>query len=552
MKKEDSAPKNIMFKKLDTNDIKKKSKHNCKKSNNIITKELNDSLEHNNKKHNKDIKLKSFNDKHLHKKSYIEKKKSNLVALSKSSNQDIGNKYHEKGKFITDSENLNLNAYINSTNAKYKNKNKKRNRYLTCFENSDDSIDNDESKINNLLNDFIKPNTIKHINEASNKENVNLYSNLNKQKNENSINKKNLIIKVNKKKYANNRPKNFYIQACLKLKEKQKDKSKNKIKNESEIKLDDSRKGNFLKLPKKINDRKRNVINYVKLKQSKQNYSILEKEISNSVRMSKKGSSLAKIQKSSNSFRISDKKMFINSNYLRKQRTKPSSDFHTFRENKKSKNRSCLEKEDKLTDKTKASNKVINNYEQKKLPGQKQISPIPLKRNVINHNSFLSLDNNNLSSKHNLKNNLRTKSEKNESMLNSVSFNKQNNYNIKNLINNFNDQIYFSLDFSLNNKNENGKNKILNQKYLLSPKSMENRDKKISSSVYKDRHKRQLSKTNTDSSNFDIDELNKKLFRVIKKIEKQEEKSKEIKKSDKKDDGFIKWDIFEKAIAEEN
>ena len=517
-----------------------------------MTKELNDSFENNNKKYNKDIKLKSFNDKHLHKKSCIEKKKSNLVALSKSSNQDIVNKHFEKGKFITDSENLNLNAYINSTNAKYKNKSKKRNRYLTCFENSDDSIDNDESKINNLLNDFIKPNTIKNINELSNKENVNLFSNLNKQKKESSINKKNLIIKVNKKKYANNRPKNFYIQACLKLKEKQKDKSKNKNKNESEIKLDDSRKGNFLKLPKKINDRKRNVINYDKLKQSKQNYSIIEKEINNSARMSKKGNSLAKIQKSSNSFRISDKKMFINSNYLRKQRTKPSSDFHTFRENKISKNKSCLEKEDKLKDKTKTSSKVINNYEQKKVFVQKQISPNPLKRNVINHNSFLSLENNNLSSKHNFKNNLRTKSEKNENMFNSVSFSNQNNCNIKNLINNFNDKTNFSLDFSLNNKNENGKNKVLNQKYMLSPKYLESRDKKISSSVYKDRHRRQLSKTNTDSSNFDIDELNKKLFRVIKKIEKQEEKSKEIKKSDKNDDGFIKWDIFEKVIAEEN
>jgi len=552
MKKGDSAPKNIMFKKIDTNEIKKKNRHNYKKSNNIMTKELNDSFENKNKKYNKDIKLKSFNDKHLHKKSCIEKKKSNLFALSKSSNQDIVNKHHEKETFITDSENLNLNSYINSTNAKYKNKTKKRNRYLTCFENSDDSIDNDESKINNLLNDFIKPNTIKSINEASNKENVNLYSNFNKQKNENSINKKNLIIKVNKKKYANNRPKNFYIQACLKLKEKQKDKSKNKNKNEPEIKLDDSRKGNFLKLPKKINDRKRNVINYVKLKQSKQNYSIIEKEISNSARMSKKGNSLAKIQKSSNSFRISDKKMFINSNYLRKQRTKPSSDFHTFRENKKSKNKSCLEKEDKLKDKTKTSSKVINNYEQKKVSVQKQISPNPLKRNVINHNSFLSLENNNLSSKHNFKNNLRTKSEKNENMFNSVSFSKQNNCNIKNLINNFNDKTNFSLDFSLNNKNENAKNKVLNQKYMLSPKYLESRDKKISSSVYKDRHRRQLSKTNTDSSNFDIDELNKKLFRVIKKIEKQEEKSKEIKKSDKNDVGFIKWDIFEKVIAEEN
>jgi len=552
MKKGDSAPKNIMFKKIDTNEIKKKNRHNYKKSNNIMTKELNDSFENKNKKYNKDIKLKSFNDKHLHKKSCIEKKKSNLFALSKSSNQDIVNKHHEKEKFITDSENLNLNSYINSTNAKYKNKTKKRNRYLTCFENSDDSIDNDESKINNLLNDFINPNTIKSINEASNKENVNLYSNFNKQKNDNSINKKNLIIKVNKKKYANNRPKNFYIQACLKLKEKQKDKSKNKNKNEPEIKLDDSRKGNFLKLPKKINDRKRNVINYVKLKQSKQNYSIIEKEISNSARMSKKGNSLAKIQKSSNSFRISDIKMYINSNYLRKQRTKPSSDFHTFRENKKSKNKSCLEKEDKLKDKTKTSSKVISNYEQKKVSVQKQISPNPLKRNVINHNSFLSLENNNLSSKHNFKNNLRTKSEKNENMFNSVSFSNQNNCNIKNLINNFNDKTNFSLDFSLNNKNENAKNKVLNQKYMLSPKYLESQDKKISSSVYKDRHRRQLSKTNTDSSNFDIDELNKKLFRVIKKIEKQEEKSKELKKSDKNDDGFIKWDIFEKVIAEEN
>lgn len=550
MKKEDSAPKNNMFKKIDTNEIKKKYKHNCKKSNNILTNELNDSFEHNNKKYKKDIKLKSFNDKHLHKNSCIEKKRSNLVSLSKTSNQDMNNKHNEKGKLITDSENLNLNSYINCTNAKYKNKIKKRNRYLTCFENSEGSIDNDESKINNLLNDFIKPNTNKNKDESNNKENINLYSNRNEQRKENSINKKKLIIKVNKKKYANNRPKNFYIQACLKLKEKQKDKNKNK--NESEVKLDDSRKGNFLKLPKKINERKRNVINYVKLKQDKQqNYNSIDKEISNSARVSKKGNSLAKIQKSSNSFRVSDKKLFINSNYLRKQRTKPSSDFHTFRENKKWKNKSCIEKEDKLKDKTKASSKVINNYGEKKTSVQKQISPNPLKRNVIKHNSYLSLDNNNLSSKHRFQNNLRTKSEKNDDILNSVSFSKQNN-NIKNLINNFNDKTYFSLDFSLNNKNENGKNKVLNQKFLLSPKSLENRDKKISSSVYKDRHKRQLSKINTHSSNFDIDELNNKLFKVIKNIEKQEEKSKEIKKSEKNDDGFIKWDIFEKVIAEEN
>jgi hypothetical protein len=552
MKKEDSVPKNIIYKKIDTNEIKNNNEHNYKISNNIVAKELNDSFEHSNKKNNKDLKLKSFNDKNLHKKSYLEKKKSNLVALSKSSNQNIGNKHHEKGKFITDSDNINLNAYINNSNAKFKNKAKKRNRYLTYFENSEDSMDNDESKINNLLNDFIKPNTIKNRAQIINKENVNLYSNLIKQKNENSLNKKNLIIKVNKKKYANNRPKNFYIQACLKLKEQQIDKSKNKDKNESEINLEESRKGNFLKLPKKNNERKRNVIKYSKLKQSKQNYSSIEKEINNSVRMPKKGSSLAKIQKSSNLFRVSDKKLFINSNYLRKQRTKPSSDFHTFRENKKSINKSCIEKEGNLKDKAKTSNQVINNYGQKKLSVYKQISSIPLKRNVINHNSFLSLENNNLSSKHNFKNNLRTKSEKNENMLNSISFNKQKNYNIKNLINNFNDNIYFSLDFSINNKNENGKNKVLNQKYILSPKRLESRHKKISSSVCRDRHKKQLSKTNTDASNFDIDELNKKLFRVIKNIEKQEEKSREIKKSDKNDDGFIKWDIFEKVIAEEN
>jgi len=551
MKKEDSAPKNIIFKKLETNEIKKKDKFNYKKSNDILTNDLNDSFDHNNKKYNKDIKLNSFNDKHLHKKSCIEKKKSNLVSLSKTSNQDISNKLQEKVKFITDSENLKLNSYINSSNAKYKNKNKnkKRNRYLTYFENSDGSIDNDEPKINNLLNDFIKPSTIKNINEVNNKENVNLYSNLNKQRNDNSIHKKNLIIKVNKKKYANNRPKNFYIQACLKLKEKQKNKSKNR--NESEF--EDSRKGNLLKLPKRINDRKRNVINYVKLKQNKQNCNSIDKEINKSVRTSKKGNSLAKNQKSSNSFRICDKKLFINSNYLRKQRTKPSSDFHTFRENKKWNNRSCIEKEDKLNEKEKikTSNIVINNYEQKKKSVQKEISPIPLKRSVINHNSFLSLDNNNLYSKHRFQNNLRTQSEKNDDIFNNKSFNKKNS-NIKNLINNFNDNIYFSLDFSLNKKNENSKNKILNQKYLLSPKSLESRDKKISSSVYKDRHKRQLSKINTASSNFDIDELNKKLFKVIKKIEKQEEKIKEIKKSDKNDDGFIKWDIFEKVIAEEN
>jgi hypothetical protein len=37
MKKEESAPKNNIFKKIDTNEIKKKNKNNYKKSNNIIT-----------------------------------------------------------------------------------------------------------------------------------------------------------------------------------------------------------------------------------------------------------------------------------------------------------------------------------------------------------------------------------------------------------------------------------------------------------------------------------------------------------------------------------
>jgi ribulose bisphosphate carboxylase small subunit len=351
MKKNHFLSKNSIFKKLDTNELKKINIHKDNKNINIIKNLLNDSTEENIKMIYKDLKLKSFNDKTLTKKPNNKNRKSNLISLTKSTNyfkaKNKTYKCSKDVKLMTDSGNINFNfnSYIiNTKNANANSKNK--NRYLTCFENieNNNSIKTDENKINNLLNDFIVPNTSTNtegnITESKNKENINI--NLNEEKKEKD-NNDNFLIKVNKKKpvnTANNHPKNFYIQACLKLKEKleNNDKSKTEIKTFKE-----SNRNNFLKISKINSERKRNSSNFIKINHYKQNF--CGDKGNNINKKPRTGYSIATIYKPYNSFRVNEKKLFLNNNYLKKQMTKPLI-LDTFKENKKSKNKSCFEKED--------------------------------------------------------------------------------------------------------------------------------------------------------------------------------------------------------------
>ena len=554
MKTNNFLSKNTIFKKLDTNELKKIHIHKDNNNIKIINNLLNDSIEENIKMIYKDLKLKSFNDKNLTKKPINKNKKSNLISLTKSTNYYKGKnktyKCPKDAKLMTDSGNININfnSYIiNSKNANANSKNK--NRYLTCFENieNSNSMKTDENKINNLLNDFIVPNantnTEGNIVEFKNKENINI--NLNEEKNEKN-NNANFLIKVNKKKpvnTANNHPKNLYIQACLKLKEKLEN-NENNDKNKTEIKsFKEQNRNNFLKISKINSDRKRNASNFIKINHYKQN-NCADKG-NNTNRKPRTGHSIATIYKPFNSVRVNEKKLFLSSNYLKKQMTKPLT-LDTFKENKKSKNKSCLEKEDTRKNTIKLSNTIIN-YDQKKIRVQKTKSPNPFKRQVKLYNTNISIENNNTISNQNFENNIRIKSEENEDKLYDLSYRKKNNNNnnnIKSIVNNnLIDKFYFSLDLTLNNKNDNSK--ISNQR-LISPKSMEKRDRKFMSSISKDK---KISKK-VEISNFNFDELNQKLFKMIRKIESHDEKKKEIKNSEKKD-GFIKWDIFEKAISEE-
>ncbi len=553
MKTNNFLSKNTIFKKLDTIELKKINLHKDNKNINIINNFLNDSTEENIKIIYKDLKLKSFNDKTVTKKPNNKNRKSNLISLTKSTNyfktKNKTYKCSKDVKLMADSGNINLNfnSYIiNSKNPNVNSKNK--NRYLTCFENieNSNSIKTDENKINNLLNDFIVPNTNTNtegnITESKNKENINI--NLNEEKKEKN-NNDNFLIKVNKKKLVttnNNHPKNFYIQACLKLKEKMEN-NENNDKNKTEIKsFKELNRNNFLKISKLNSERKRNTSNFIKIKHYKQNFCV-DKE-NNINRKPRTGHSIATIYKPSNSFRVNEKKLFLNNNYLKKQMTKPLI-LDTFKENKKSKNKSCFEKEEIKTNTIKLSNTIIN-YEQRKITVQKTKSPNPFKRQVKLYKAHISIENNNAYNNHNFENTIRIKSEENEDKFSDLSYRKQNNNsnNIKSIVNNnLKDKFYFSLDLTLNNKNEN--NKSANQK-LISPKSVEKRERKFMSSINKDKR---ISK-NADISNFNFDELNQKLFKMIRKIESHDEKRKERKNSDKKD-GFIKWDIFEKAISEE-
>ena len=523
MKKNDSFPKNYSnqkLKNLDQHIIRKININNDKKNN------------------NKDIKYKNIKDKNLLKNSNFKKRKSSLITLSRSNcfKNDSNNKIKKKinNKFMTELDNIKIYSYINNPSSKNKN------RYLTCFESNNMSTKNEnnkDNKISNLLNDFIIPNDLK------NKENINIKSN-GKEDEQDQENSSKFIIKVNKKK-PNINTKKFYIQACLNLKKKQINK------NEKNIKLEKEReRSNFLKLKKKNSNRKRNILNFSQTKNYKHNFSSLDddnnnnKRINRINRISKNVNSLSRMKNSSNSFWLNEKKLFLNNNYIKKNRKKDDIININDLIFDKSKNKSCFDKEEKGKINAKLTNSInsINTYNQKKITVQKHKSPKPLNLEIKTKNSNFS------SLKSTIENNIRIKSEKNDIIISSVN----NDLSDNNIKNNFDDK-FVSLDFSLNNKLDFKSIEATdNHKGLLSERNAQRFDKKNISIINKERFRKKLSKNNTHILNFDFDELNQKLFKMIKRIESHEKEPRGINTSRKKEEGFIKWDLFEKMISQEN
>ena len=268
MIKNESFPKNMRFKKIEINELKKnhikKTKKNIKKKDinsfvrtgNLI-KEINKNninkiINENIRKNNINIKTNSNSN-------------SNLISLSKSSNNFLNkNRTTKASEYTSKKEIIFENTFNNNTHSKNKN------RYLTCFDNIVSSKKN-ENKINALLNDFIFPG------ENTDKENLN--TNLQLKTNNN---KNNILIKVNKN--NNFHTKNLYIEACEKLKEK----IKNNISNEDNKKIENESSGNhILKISSKFIDKKRNTTNIIKKRYKKNIIGIGKDNFNNNTNLSK-------------------------------------------------------------------------------------------------------------------------------------------------------------------------------------------------------------------------------------------------------------------------
>ena len=186
------------------------------------------------------------------------------------------------------------------------------------------------------------------------------------------------------------------------------------------------------------------------------------------------------------------------------------------------------------------------NYEQRKIKVFKNKCPTNLIE--IEKNLTIATDNN----KNNIDNISNFKSSKNEDIFKTLSFNEVNNFKSNNKDNKI--YNYFSLDSSLKEENEskNEERNKNNNKILLSPINIEKSNNNKINSLSKKGYMQRKSKKHLQTENFNFDELNEKLFNMIKNLESQEIK-REIKhcfNSKKNEDGFIKWDIFEKIIQD--
>ena len=495
----DSFQNHNKFKKYNTNEIKRIIIKN--KKNNLNQKE-NISFGRNNN-YFKEIKAnkiyKNINENYLSENTNNNKSNSNKNSLSKSSNEFLNKKENCSKK-------KNQGEFTSNDFFKQRDNSKNKNRYLTYFESSGSSKI-DESKINILLNDF----TIS--NENLNTENIKMNSNLQKITNYN--NKEKLLIKVNKK--SNMYTKNFYIETCLKLKEKI---EKNFEKEENKKIETESTRRHIFKIPNKSIEKKRNSsINFKK--HYKNSFGYLD-ETNKSINSSRRQVNENKC----NSFISSKNILFTkNNNNIKTNQNK----YNLFSLNKINKERPKLENNSCL--KHKENNNKNKNYEQRKIKVLKYKSKNLMNKTNYKNNLTLSIEN--IKKNDNIKTN-QTKN-KNDTIFKTLSFNKtktnsKNNCHEKNL----------SLDFSSDNQDNSNLN------YLLTPINEGNSNNKTYSSLSKKRQLKNLSKRNIQAIDFDFDELNKKLLKMIKNLESHEKKTKINHK--RNEQGFLKWDILEKII----
>jgi hypothetical protein len=252
---------------------------------------------------------------------------------------------------------------------------------------------------------------------------------------------------------------------------------------------------------------------------------------------------------------MNQKKLFLKNNNLKKFKKKSSLLKRINTENDNSKDKSCLKLEEKrMTNKNLSTDKntfnsIKNN--KKKIKVRKYHSPSHDKEYIVNLKSpSLTIEQNT-----SLKNNIQKiqniaiiKSPKIDDIFKTLSF---SNNNLKKKNNDNKDERNFSLDFSLNNNNRKDfENDKMIQ--LLSPISSRNRNKNKVSSLSKKRYMKKISKKNVKEFEFNFEELNQKLFKMIQTIENvtDNKEYKDNKKNEK--EGFIKWDAFEKIIAEDN
>lgn len=528
MSKNESFPRNIKYKKIETRELKKvnikkiKNSNNKKKVSNSFARALKF-----NKEINQDSIVKNINEK-LRKKS--NNAKINLsINLSKKLNNCKSNiKDHKatKNNIKTEkTEEIKVNNKRNSS---------KKDRYLNCFENSISSKNIEENKINVLLNDF----TISSGNK--NKENINIQSNL--QSKNNKIT--NYLIKVNKN--NNFQTKNCYIEACEKLKEK----IKNNIDNQANKKIEnESPKAHIFKISSKNMERKRNTTGYLKKRYIKKNTSVEE---NNNSTFKNNCISIDKAKKLYNSF-INQKKLFLKNNHLRKNQKNFLSYIRINTENNKSKNKTSFQCQEKSKIKEKMLTEIppIMNYEQRKIKviKNKSKSKSP-KRNLINDIKDKNLTMQVEKNKINIEKIINIKSPIKEEIFRTLSF--KNEPNCHSMSNSKNAYDNFSLDVSLKNINEKIENNNNNQILVLSPVNSGRINHKRVFSLKKKRYIKKLSKKNLQTENFDFEELNKRLFKMIRNIENHEAKKATLKlsKSKKDEEGFIKWDNFEKIIKD--
>ena len=531
MKKSISFITNISIKKNNQN--KKNNKINYKEKRNNVNINKKKAYYKNINTMNEESKYKNINDHFFNNKLKYKVAKSNSLYISKSMNNlEIENKNYksqnEKNeKIIRESENINIQSYIENKNPK------NTNRYLTYFENNT-SIINDENKMNNLLSDF------NIQNDYNNKENNNIKSNEKLKENQT-----NFIIKVNKKKPI--QTKKFYVQACL-------DKKENNKRNNFEIKKENlPKRVQVLKLKKKNTERNSSNF-FMNSKIFRKNYISCDEENKSNNKARTNGHSLKKQYKS---FRLNEKKLFSNNN-TKNSRNKIIAYNSIYKKRNKFKNKSCFEKEEKRQNNIKILNKLnsVSNYENKEYQSYKYKSSNPIKLNLKFQNS-----NRYLNHKIEIINNFKINSEKSEDMINSLSIkkNKINNNNKNNINIHINNNFYknnFSLDISLNNKTHRNESAQIiedkNNKNLLSFQKGEIYNKKKFSSVSREKYTRKIYKNNTASSLLDFDELNKKLTKMIRNIESKEKELRKNNTSRKNEEGFIKWDAFEKIIAEDD